>query len=144
MTTGRYALAACALFSASLASAHHAFAPVYDGNKTVSVTGVVTAFHFVNPHASMTLDVADGADKIVTWIIEFDGRLNLTNKGWTEDSIKVGERVKVTGNPTHTGSPRLFFTEIVKADGTRLQRFPPDRVESLEQERRERNEHRGK
>jgi hypothetical protein len=144
MITARYALAVCAFFGASMASAHHAFAPVYDGGKTVTVSGVVTSFHFVNPHASMTLDVADGANKTVSWIVEFDGRLNLTNKGWTESSVKVGERIKVTGNPTHTGSPRLFFTELAKADGTLLQRFPPERAESLEQERRERNERRAK
>jgi hypothetical protein len=144
MTTARYALAVCALISAPLAGAHHAFAPVYDGNKTVTITGVVTAFHFVNPHASMTLDVADGTDKAVTWTIEFDGRLNLTNKGWTDSSVKVGEHIKVTGNPTHTGSPRLFFVELTKADGTLLQRFPADRAESLEQERRERIERRAK
>jgi hypothetical protein len=32
---------------------HHAFSPVYDDTRQISVTGVVTQFKFVNPHAMM-------------------------------------------------------------------------------------------
>jgi len=45
----------------------------------VTVTGVVTQFRFVNPHALMTLEVTDKDGKIVTWVVEFAGRLNRTS-----------------------------------------------------------------
>ena len=77
-------------------------------------------FRFVNPHAMLVMDVKDEAGNVVKWTVEFAGRLNLTNSGWTADTITVGERVSVTGNPTHTGSPRLFFTQIMLANGTEL------------------------
>ncbi len=43
--------------------AHHAFSPVYDDKRTVTVTGVVTQFRFVNPHALLYLDVTDDTGK---------------------------------------------------------------------------------
>ena len=43
--------------------AHHAFSPVYDDKRTVTVAGVVTQFRFVNPHAFLSLDVTDDTGK---------------------------------------------------------------------------------
>ena len=124
------------------ANAHHSFSPVYEGGRTVTVAGTVTEFRLVNPHALMTVDVADEAGKVVTWEVEFDGRLNLTNGGWNDATIVVGERVSVTGNPTHTGSPRLFFVQLQRADGSVLLRPGIAKIQSLEDERRQRIEQR--
>lgn len=123
------------------AMAHHSFSPVYDGNRTVTVAGVVTEFQLVNPHAHMALDVTEDSGRVTQWSVEFDGRLNLTNHGWNDDTIKVGERLTVTGNPTHTGSPRMFFTRLERSDGSTLVRGG-DRIESIEDERRRRREER--
>lgn len=135
-------LAAALLLGSATAIGHHSFSPVYDGSRTVTVTGVVTEFLFVNPHAQLSLDVTDDAGKVVTWEVEFDGRLNLTNGGWTDKTIVVGERVRVTGNPTHTGSARMFFARLEHADGTVLLRPGAARIQGLEAERRQRNEQR--
>ena len=108
------------VLSVAGASSHHAFSPVYDEKRLITVAGVVSQFRFVNPHAMMSMDVLDESGKVVKWTVEFSGRLNLSNVGWTADSIKSGERVTVTGNPTHTGSDRMFFRKLVRADGTEL------------------------
>jgi hypothetical protein len=86
----------------------------------------------------MFMDVTDGSGKVTKWTVEFAGRLNLSNVGWTADSIKSGERVTVTGNPTHTGSERVFFRKLVHADGTELLPGGPQRANALEEERRQR------
>jgi hypothetical protein len=111
---------------------------VYDDQRQITVTGVVTQFRFINPHAMMYMDVTDAAGKITKWTVEFSGRLNLSNVGWTEQSIKSGERVTVTGNPTHTGSDRMFFRKLVRADGSELFPAAPQRQDTLEEERRQR------
>src|SRR4051812_22843084 len=90
---------AAALLSAKSASSHHSFSAVYDDTRTISVTGVVTQFRFVNPHALLFVDVTDESGKINKWTVEFAGRLNLSEVGWTAESIKSGERLTVTGNP---------------------------------------------
>src|SRR4030095_11118963 len=100
------------------ASAHHAFSPVYDEKRTVTIDGVVTEFRFVNPHSVMTIEVRDDAGAVTRWVVEFAGRLNLSEVGWTADSIRAGEKLSVTGNPTWEKMPRLFFRRLVRADGS--------------------------
>jgi Family of unknown function (DUF6152) len=125
------------LGSATVSYAHHSFAAVYDGTKETTIQGVVKQFRFVNPHAMMYLDATDASGKIVKWTVEFDGRLNLSNFGWTADSVKSGEHLTVTGNPSHTEPNRMFFRKLVRADGTELVRGG-QRFNSIEEDRRER------
>ena len=126
------------VLTAARAGAHHAFSPVYDEKRTITVEGVVAQFRFVNPHAMMFMDVTDKTGKVVKWTVEFAGRLNLSEAGWTVDSIKAGEHVKITGNPTWTGSQRLFFRRLVRADGTELLPGAAQRLKAIEEERRQR------
>jgi hypothetical protein len=134
-----FGVAVLALVLCSTAArAHHAFSPVYDDKRVVTVAGVVTEFRFVNPHATMSMDVTGDNGQVTKWIVEFAGRLNLSEVGWAADSIKAGERVTVTGNPTHTGSNRLFFRKLVRPDGSELLPANAQRESSIEQERRER------
>ena len=118
--------------------AHHAFSPVYDGSKTVTITGTVTDFKLVNPHAMMTVDVVDKAGTRVSWTVEMPGLLSLTRLGWTEKTVAVGDRLTVSGNPTHTGSARVAFKKIVLANGTELLDPNEDRASTVEQQRLDR------
>jgi hypothetical protein len=126
------------VITAGAATAHHSFSAVYDISRTVSVQGVVTEFRLVNPHALMLLDVADDSGKVSKWTVEFDGRLNLTEHGWNEHTIVVGERVTVTGNPTHVGAPRIFFRKLVRPDGTELIKGSEETLSEVERVRQER------
>ena len=126
------------LLTVAVASAHHAFSPVYDEKRLVTAVGVVTQFKFVNQHAMMFMDATDESGKVVKWVVEFAGNLNLSEVGWTAESIKSGERVTVTGNPTHTGSQRMFFRKLVRADGTELLPGAAQRLNAIEEERRQR------
>jgi len=131
-------LAATLLLPARTAAPHHAFSPVYDDKRTISVTGVVTQFRFVNPHAMMFMDVTDDTGKVEKWTVEFAGRLNLSEVGWTADSIKNNERVTVTGNPAHSIPARMFFRRLARQDGSVLLPGNPQRTDAIEAERRER------
>jgi hypothetical protein len=124
--------------SADQALAHHSFAAEFDDSRTITVQGVVREFHLVNPHATMFMDVRDEAGKSVKWEVEFAGRLNLAKGGWTAHTIKPGERVTVMGNPTHSGSARLAFLRLVRADGTELARPGDKKLDTIEEARRQR------
>ena len=126
-------LLACAALAP--AAAHHSFAAVFDGNKTVTLDGTIKEFKFVNPHALATIDVTDDKGTVQQWTVEFDGRLNLTNFGWTDATIRPGEHVKISGNPERTGAPRIFFSKLVRADGTEVVRGG-DRLNAIEEDRR--------
>jgi hypothetical protein len=123
--------------SVDVARAHHSFAAVYDQKRTITVDGVVTEFRLVNPHSLMSIDVTEPSGRVVKWTVEFDGRLNLTEGGWTERSIVAGERITVTGNPTHIDSPRLFFRRLMRPNGIEIVR-PMDAQENTIDEQRRR------
>ena len=135
---------AALVISVEALGAHHAFSPVYDEKQVITVEGAVTQFRFVNPHAMMFMDVTDAAGNVVKWTVEFAGRLNLSEVGWTPESIRAGERVTVSGNPTWTRSSRLFFRRIVRADGTVLLPGDTQRLNAIEEERRQRARERNK
>lgn len=137
ITTGSLVVV-CSLTFAAASAAHHAFAPVYDRERSVTIQGVVAEFRFINPHTLMKVDVTDKGGKVTQWIVEFSGRLNLSEMGWTEKSVMPGETVTVTGNPTHTNSPRMFFQRLVKSDGTALRSSGAERLDAVEEVRRQR------
>jgi hypothetical protein len=125
------------LLFVTISFSHHSFSAVYDGTKQISVSGVVTQFRFVNPHAMMSLNATDASGKVSKWVVEFDGRLNLSNFGWTENSIKAGEHLTVTGNPSHSEANRIFFLKLVRSDGSELVRGA-QRSNAIEEDRKQR------
>lgn len=127
---------------APIAFAHHSFGGVFDGSRTVDVEGVVREFRLVNPHAEMTLEVANAAGGKELRTVEFDGRLNLTVGGWTPETIKAGERVKVHGNPARSGDGRVWFLSLTRADGSELVRPFNARTNAIDEQRRQRAQQR--
>ena len=47
--------------------AHHSFAAEFDGNKQITLTGVVTKVDWVNPHAYIYVDVKGDDGAVVNW-----------------------------------------------------------------------------
>src|ERR1700733_4731963 len=75
------------------APAHHSFAVFFDTDSQLrKVTGVVKEFHFTNPHGVVTLAVAEG-DRQVIWRAETNSPSILRRRGWTADSLHVGEKI---------------------------------------------------
>lgn len=90
-------LAALVLPAAALA--HHSFAVFFDAQKSISVTGTVVSFKFVNPHGVLVMNVKnkDGADE--EWKFETNSPSVLRRRGWTPESLKAGETITVDGWP---------------------------------------------
>ena len=86
----------CALL-ASLTLAHHGWAPHYDGNAHVTVTGVITSFEFVNPHAFVYLDVVNEAGETETHWCEMQSRTQLQRRGIGEEQFRVGSTITIEG-----------------------------------------------
>lgn len=138
-------VAAWLCVTAGVASAHHSYYNVYDPNKSITISGTVREFRFVNPHAMLYLDVTDAAGKVTKWTVEFDGVLNMSEGGWTATTIKPKEAITITGNPTREGGdPRMFFLQLRRADGTEIKRYYNQRLDAVEEARRKRAEERSK
>jgi Family of unknown function (DUF6152) len=113
------ALSASWLTAASV-SAHHANS-AFDRTQSVTVTGTVKRWQFINPHAGLFLDVTDEHGNIVEWSSEFEGTLDLYRYFmWNKDTFKPGDKVTITGFPARDGSRTMGARIVVFADGTEI------------------------
>jgi hypothetical protein len=120
--------ATAAAFAALPAGAHHSTA-AFDTGHVVKITGTVTQFRWINPHASFKVDGGAGAgDTAGLWTIEMTAPNVLINQGWTRDALKVGDKVTIYVNPLRNqvelndGSRGSLYVGVVLADGKTLGR----------------------
>ena len=108
-------LVACAAAPAALA--HHSFAVFFDADKSVSISGKVTAFRFTNPHGTIVLAVSDAQGRTSEWRAETNAPVVLQRRGWSRTSVKPGDMITVEGWPARDGKPYLRLRRAVHADG---------------------------
>lgn len=100
------------------AQAHHSIAGVYDSTRQVTVEGIVTEFHFVNPHPFVTMEVKNGGGSAQEWRLEMDNRWELVEVGMTRETLKRGDRIIVTGSPAREQAASLYIRKLDRpADG---------------------------
>mgnify|MGYP001293620596 FL=1 len=103
------------------AIAHHASGPFYDPEKQVEAVGTVTSFVFRNPHSFLYVDAANGAGETVHWEIEMGAAVSMSRRGWTPETIKAGDEIKVVGQPSRApGTFGMCCAELTKPDGSPL------------------------
>jgi hypothetical protein len=108
-----------ALLSLILALAmHHSIAGAYDGNRQVTIEGVIAEFHFVNPHPFVLVDANNER-----WKLELDNLSELVDVGMTKYTLKPGDRVVVRGKPARSTPPQgLYVLQLDRpADGFRYE-----------------------
>ena len=86
------------------AYAHHSIGATYDATKEVKLTGKLVQFDFRNPHAFVHIEAPDKDGKVQRWAVEWGGAAALGGQGVTRDSLKVGDEVIITGNPSRTAA----------------------------------------
>ncbi len=114
-------LLACWFAGTSLSTAAHHSPARFDLDRVITLEGTVTQYDFKNPHVYIYIDVP-GADGVVTtWELEASSTPNLVRRGWSPDSVTVGERIEVDINPPRDGTDRTARAQIVTfADGSKL------------------------
>ena len=106
--------------AATGASAHHSFAVFFDDQKIIEVIGSVTEFRFTNPHAVISLSVKNTNGQVEPWRAETNAVTLLRRRGWTKDSLTIGEVITVEGWRARDGSNYMRMRTIKRADGTIL------------------------
>ena len=100
--------------------AHHGFASEYDGNKPVTITGVVSKIEWTNPHARFYIDVKGPDGKVTTWNFELASLNSLRRNGWTQDSLKIGDRITAKGFAARANVSMANAGSVTMADGHSL------------------------
>jgi len=117
----RTALCVVLLVLAATAHAHHSIAGMYDNQRPVTIDGLVVQFQFVSPHPY--LDLRDTRTS-QTWRLEMDNRGELASIGITDQTLKPGDRLVVTGSPARREANRMYIERLERpADGFGYEQF---------------------
>jgi len=112
----RILFAITASVTPALVEAHHGWSE-FDATREVALTGIVTDFHFVNPHCVVEFDVKDDKGMVRHWQGEFSSPGPMVRKGWTAASLEPGDKVAISGHPAKNDVRAVHVTWIRLSDG---------------------------
>ena len=118
--SGPPALAGVLLLLVSVPIFAHHGAASYDTSKMITLKGTITNIQWINPHATIDIDVAETTGKSQKYTVESVSPLGLSRVGWTKDSLKMGDQITVTGNLSKNGTHILRLKKIVFPGGNEL------------------------
>ena len=113
-------LIASMLLTPAMVIAHHNAASHYLVDQKITVKGVVTQFRLINPHARIYFDVTDDDGEVQKWLGEGNASSVLRRRGWTDDHLKPGDVITISGSPARDGGHKIDWESIVLEDGTEL------------------------
>ena len=119
MRSALLAVVGLCLVLVSSASAHHSQSE-FDLRAKVEVEGTVTKVDWRSPHAWIYVDVTDAKGQKVNWSFELPSPTTLMRRGWTRDSLKPGDRIKVAGAPARNHPAIAIANSIKDASGKPL------------------------
>ena len=110
---------AALLLTAAAAYAHHSYAATYDVGKEVKLEGKLIQFSFKNPHSYVTIQAPDPKGAVQRWSVEWAGTSQLSNRGITQESLKVGDAIVIVGRPSRVpGEFKLLMVNLTRpSDG---------------------------
>ena len=107
--------------------AHHSFSAEYDGNKPVTIKGILKSVDWRNPHIYYTIEAKENG-KAVMWTVEGYPPIMLVRRpeGWTHDKViaKVGDQVTVTGWLARSNEHAAHSREFTFSDGSKMEAGP--------------------
>ena len=99
--------------------AHHSQSE-YDLRSKVEIVGTVTKVEWRSPHAWIYVDATNDKGEMVNWSLELPSPVTLMRRGWTRDSLKPGDRIKVSGAPARNFPAIAIANSIKDSNGKAL------------------------
>jgi hypothetical protein len=107
------------LLTATAAYSHHSYAATYDVGKEIKLEGKLIQFSFKNPHSYVTIQAPDSKGEQQRWSVEWAGTSQLSTRGITQESLKVGDAIVIVGRPSRVpGEFKLLMVNLTRpSDG---------------------------
>ena len=99
------------LMAALPALGHHSDAAL-DMNSVLTFEGVVTEYSMRNPHTYFTVETINDAGETVEWTVQMASAISVARRGWTRDTLSVGDRVTVGVRPARDGRPYGLLASV--------------------------------
>ena len=100
--------------------AHHSFGAEFDAEQTFEYSGVVTKIEWLNPHVYFYMDVTMDDGSVENWAMEMGSPNGLMRRGWTRNSLRIGDVVSTAGSKARDGSAKGNARTVVLASGRQL------------------------
>jgi hypothetical protein len=92
-------LAGMVLALGALTQAHHSQVAVYQSNTEQKIEGELVQVLIRSPHSWVHVSAKDEKGTVQRYAVEWGGAAQLRNAGVDGKTLKVGDKVKVTGRP---------------------------------------------
>ena len=89
----------------------------YDFGRTVTMKATITKFDWTNPHVQIHFEVRDDNGNVSQWMAECPSPSRLSRAGWSEDTMKTGDQVTITGNPAKDGAKEMRINAVALPNG---------------------------
>ena len=101
------------------ASAHHSLSATYLADKEVTLEGKIAEILLRNPHSFLQIDAPDDTGTIQRWSLEWRSSGQLGQAGIKRDTLKIGDEVTITMNPSRTAADHRGALKTLhrKSDG---------------------------
>lgn len=96
--------------------AHHSGA-MFEDERTLTLSGTVTHFDYVNPHSWLYVDVENDDGSTTEWGFELDAPPRLRRLGVSPRFWEAGDQVTVRTRPLKDGRPAGLLVGAVNRDG---------------------------
>ena len=87
----------------------------FNEQKSLTLTGTVKEVHWSDPHVLVHLEAKENG-QTKNWRVEMGSIAEMEHNGWTESTVKRGDRVTVEGNPAKS-EPNLASARRVEVPG---------------------------
>jgi len=101
------AIALTVFIAGQPAQAHHALAANYVVDSRGTIEGLVVEVFWANPHIHYYMEIENENAQTELWDIESSNLASMRRSGWTRDTVKVGDRIRISGRVGRNGSRRL-------------------------------------
>ena len=94
------------------ANAHHSWPASYHVDQEITLEGVVLRYLWRNPHVFIYLEVVNEEGEVERWGLEWGNTNVMTERGFSEDTIREGDHVIVSGWPGRSAMKRVNLQKL--------------------------------
>jgi len=109
---------ACLLLWSWPSLAHHALSE-YDSAHVTTIEGTLSEIRIKNPHSTLMVQASGSSGPADRWTVEWLAALVLKSEGVENTTLRPGDHLIITGNPSKgPGARRLWLRTVTRpADG---------------------------